>query len=167
MADDGDDTSQKRKPTDRRRRWFLWGGVVAAAIIVGVGGYFYDVYARHHPSTDDAYVKARVVHMAPQLSGKVSELRIADQQHVDKGDLLLRLDPASYEAAVRSADARLAMARQTVAANGAAVTAAEAALADKRAALQNAETHLRRAKALARTQATPRAQLDDARAARN
>lgn len=167
MAENSDGTPEKKKTISRRRRWFVWGGVVMAAIILGIGGYFYDVYAEHHPGTDDAYIKASVVHIAPQLSGKVSELHVADQRHVDKGDLLLRIDPAPYEAAVRSAEARLAMARQTVAANMAAVAAAKAALADKRAALQNAETHLRRAKALARTQATPRAQLDDARSARN
>jgi len=66
------------------------------------------------PWTRDGTVRADVVTMAPEVSGRIVELRVADNQFVHKGDVLLAIDPTDYriavslaEAAVQQADANL------------------------------------------------------------
>ncbi len=173
MADDArpgtqsteDDPQEARR--HRRRRWWIWGGVGVAALAVCVGGYFYWMHEKHHPSTDDAYIKAQVVHVAPQVSGKVADLPIHDQQHVASGALLLRIDPAPYLAKVRAAEAAVAIAREGAEGGQSAVAAAEAALADRKAAADQAEKHFQRIATLVRRGTAARAELDSARAARD
>src|SRR5262245_21358129 len=48
------------------------------------------------PRTDDAYLQAYLVHMAPDVSGRIVELDVRDNQHVHKGDVLFRIDPEPY-----------------------------------------------------------------------
>src|SRR5258708_4152521 len=57
------------------------------------------------PWTRDGIVRAYVVTMAPEVSGRVVELPIADNQFVHKGDLLMRIDPTNYKIAVSLAEA--------------------------------------------------------------
>ena len=48
------------------------------------------------PRTDDAYLQADLVHMAPDVSGRIVELDVRDNQQVHKGDVLFRIDPEPY-----------------------------------------------------------------------
>ena len=57
------------------------------------------------PWTRDATVRAYVVTMAPEVSGRIVELPVHDNQLVHKGDLLMVIDPTNYEIAVKSAEA--------------------------------------------------------------
>ncbi|EEA02308.1 secretion protein HlyD family protein [Burkholderia sp. H160] len=59
------------------------------------------------PSTDDAYVYADTVNVVPEISGRIIELPVRDNQAVRQGDLLLRIDPRPYQAALDQARARL------------------------------------------------------------
>src|SRR6202030_3918558 len=43
------------------------------------------------PRTDDAYLQADLVHMAPDVSGRIVELDVRDNQAVHKGDVLFRI----------------------------------------------------------------------------
>src|ERR1700724_2067088 len=68
------------------------------------------------PRTDDAYLQADLVHMAPDVSGRIVELDARDNQAVRKGDVLFRIDPEPYRmrvdqarAAVRGLEAKLAL----------------------------------------------------------
>jgi RND family efflux transporter MFP subunit len=63
------------------------------------------------PWTRDATVRAYVVTMAPEVSGRIVELRVADNQFVHKGDLLMVIDPTDYEIAVVRTDAALQQAK--------------------------------------------------------
>ena len=51
------------------------------------------------PRTDDAYLQADLVHMAPDVSGRIVELDVRDNQAVRKGDVLFRIDPILTECA--------------------------------------------------------------------
>lgn len=62
---------------------------------------------RVSPWTRDGRVIAETVRIVPEVSGKISELRIADNQRVRKGDVLFIIDPHSYSLALRSAEANL------------------------------------------------------------
>ena len=59
------------------------------------------------PSTDDAYVYADTISVVPEVSGRIVELPVRDNQAVRRGDLLLRIDPRPYQAALDQARARL------------------------------------------------------------
>ena len=59
------------------------------------------------PWTRDGTVRAYIVTMAPEVTGHIVELPIADNQFVHKGDLLMVIDPTNYKIAVDLADAAL------------------------------------------------------------
>ncbi len=62
------------------------------------------------PWTRDGRVRVYVVSIAPEVAGRVVELRVRDNQFVHKGDLLMLIDPADYAIAVSSTAAELAQA---------------------------------------------------------
>jgi multidrug efflux system membrane fusion protein len=75
------------------------------------------------PRTDDAYLQADLVHLAPDVSGRIVELDVRDNQAVRKGDVLFRIDPEPYRmrvdqarAAVQGLEAKLDLTADQVAA---------------------------------------------------
>jgi multidrug efflux system membrane fusion protein len=74
------------------------------------------------PRTDDAYLQADLVHMVPDVSGRIVELDVRDNQKVHKGEVLFRIDPDPYQmrvdqarAAVQGLEAKLALTADQVA----------------------------------------------------
>jgi multidrug resistance efflux pump len=59
------------------------------------------------PWTRDATVRAYIVTMAPEVSGRIVDLGVADNQFVHKGDLLMVIDPTNYKIAVSRGEAVL------------------------------------------------------------
>ena len=143
--------------------------LIAVVILVGVviGGYFYERHTTMYPSTSDAYVHASVVTIAPQISGRISLLPVKDHRHVEKGQLLIQIDPAPFRIALDRAEANLEMAQQQSRAAEAAVAAAHAAVAERRANLKDAADNAKRMLALYRKHTISRAEVDDAVARRD
>jgi multidrug resistance efflux pump len=77
---------------------------VAAAAAVGQSMWRAYVEA---PWTRDATVRAYIVTMAPEVSGRIVELGVTDDQFVHKGDLLMVIDPTDYKIAVSRGEAVL------------------------------------------------------------
>jgi len=84
------------------------------------------------PRTDDAYLQADLVHMAPDVSGRIVELDVRDNQKVHKGEVLFRIDPDPYRlrvdqarAAVQGLEAKLALTADQVASQTSKADAAE------------------------------------------
>src|SRR5271168_659138 len=85
------------------------GKVLSAAIVIAtviVGLMVVRLYYLY-PRTDDAYVRANSVGIAPHVSGPITELPIVDNQYVKQGDLLFVVDPRPYQSALDSATAKL------------------------------------------------------------
>ena len=59
------------------------------------------------PSTNDAYASADTIDVVPEVSGRIIELAVKDNQLVKQGDLLFRIDPRTYEANLAKAQATL------------------------------------------------------------
>ncbi len=80
--------------------------IVVGGIILGV-----DVTRLYYlyPRTDDAYVRANIVGIAPHVSGPIIELPIRDNQHVKGGALLFVVDPRPYSSALDKAEAGLVL----------------------------------------------------------
>src|SRR5208337_4408268 len=75
------------------------GHVLSAAIVIAtiiVGLYVARLYYLY-PRTDDAYVRANSVGIAPHVTGPITELPIVDNQYVKQGDLLFIVDPRPYQ----------------------------------------------------------------------
>jgi membrane fusion protein (multidrug efflux system) len=89
--------------------WFLWPatGVLAVLLFFGLD---YLVTAFTHESTDDAFIAAHVVSIAPRIAGQVSTVHVLDNEMVRSNDLLVEIDPADYSTAAAqkqaSADAQ-------------------------------------------------------------
>ncbi len=101
----------------RKRRILAGVGAVAAIALVGFGVHAF--LTRGDETTDDAFVDADVVALAPRVGGFVAEVLVKDDARVRAGDPLVRLDPADYELAVRRAEAELETARAQAAASDA------------------------------------------------
>ncbi len=82
--------------------------VLAASLILTWLAWSYYEYS---PWTRDGRVRVYTVQIAPEVSGDVVNLSVKDNQFVHKGDVLFRIDPRTYENAVRQAEGRLAQAR--------------------------------------------------------
>ncbi|HZC46441.1 MAG TPA: efflux RND transporter periplasmic adaptor subunit [Candidatus Acidoferrum sp.] len=85
------------------------GHVLSAAIVVAtiiVGLYVARLYYLY-PRTDDAYVRANSVGIAPHVSGPITELPIVDNQYVKQGAMLFVVDPRPYQSALDAAIAKL------------------------------------------------------------
>src|SRR6516164_1636889 len=90
---------------DPLRRWTL---VILVLFVVLFGWTI--IADRLTPYTSDASVRAFVVRTVPEVSGKVIEVAVHDNQVVRTGDLLYRIDPTPFSIAVESAEAKLAAA---------------------------------------------------------
>ncbi len=75
-------------------------------IAVGVVLYKYWDYVTN-PWTRDGQVRAQVILINPRVSGPIVDLPIVDNQSVRAGDLLFQIDPRTFEAAVKQAEANL------------------------------------------------------------
>jgi multidrug resistance efflux pump len=86
-------------------RFGLTALAVAAALFVGVRLWTYYMDA---PWTRDGHVRADVVQVAPDVSGFVTDVLVHDNQHVQRGDIIFRIDRARFTLALRQADAIVA-----------------------------------------------------------
>jgi membrane fusion protein (multidrug efflux system) len=103
---------KKKLPTSRRERmrWMLFGLLPLALVI---GGLWY-VLGGAVMSSDDAYVDAEKVGISTDVAGIVQEVAVRDNQHVDTGQILYRLDPRQFQIALDSAKANLAETALTI-----------------------------------------------------
>lgn len=95
---------QQKIKTSRTMQVRLFVAVLSLLLISGV---IYWLHARRYIDTDDAYVNANIVQVAPQVSGQVIMLNVQNNQFVKAGTLLFALDPAPFQAAIDKAKAQL------------------------------------------------------------
>jgi membrane fusion protein, multidrug efflux system len=161
-----------RQDARHKRRFFL---VLAGVIVlVLVASLLWWLHARNYESTDDAFIDAHLVHVSPQITGRVLHVYINDYVPVRVGELLVDLDAADERTRVDQAQAQLQQVEAQVAQQRTAVQVSEASLARARAdragaAAQavNAAAQLQRYRALqqAYPAAVSRQELDQAQAA--
>jgi membrane fusion protein (multidrug efflux system) len=94
----------------QRRSEFLnnprtkWGFIFAGLVVV-VAVFFLWRYLASYESTDDAQIDGHVNSVSARVSGHVVKLSVEDNQYVEKGTVLVEIDPADYEVAVAQARA--------------------------------------------------------------
>jgi membrane fusion protein (multidrug efflux system) len=100
---------------------------------------------RGEVATDDAFVEADVVAVAPRVGGTVAEVLVAENARVTRGQPVLRLDDADHQVRARQAAAELETARAQAAVSDAQVRAARANVSRSDAEAEKAQLDLRRA----------------------
>lgn len=99
--------------------------VVALAFVLG--WFAWEHYTRA-PWTRDARVRADVVTLSADVAGRIVNLGVQDNQHVEKGQLLLEIDPSRYALAVDHAKRSVEVAKAALGQSQATIVASEALL---------------------------------------
>jgi len=133
-ASDADASKSAAAPparTSKIRRFLIPAGFVLAMAAVLALGYWW-IVGRFIQSTDDAYLQADSVVVAPKVSGYVTDVYVGDNVPVKAGDPLVRLDSHQYQAA-------LDQARATIDARKADIQRAQAGIPQQQAAIEQAK----------------------------
>ncbi|RAU44255.1 multidrug transporter subunit MdtN [Pseudocitrobacter sp. RIT415] len=141
--------STPKKPTNKKAPALI---LVMAAIVVMV----YVIWRLDSaPSTNDAYVYADTIDVVPEVSGRIVDMAVHDNQRVKKGDVLMRIDPRTYEANLAKAkaslealDKQIMLMQRSVNAQQHGADSVEAAVAKARAAAAQATKTLNRTEPL-------------------
>jgi membrane fusion protein (multidrug efflux system) len=122
VSDSGDGSTTDPSPlTDRgytppaRRNPKLRRNIVIliVVLVVLVGGVFLWRYLSSYESTDDAQADVHLYPVSARVSGYVVKVNVDDNQWVEKGTVLVEIDPKDYEVAVAQAQANLSNAEAT------------------------------------------------------
>ncbi|OGT41772.1 MAG: multidrug transporter [Gammaproteobacteria bacterium RIFCSPHIGHO2_12_FULL_40_19] len=116
--------------------------LITVALIIG--GYFYWRHEKIYPNTDDAYIEAHVIDIAPQVNGIIEKVFVQNQQHVTTHQLLFTIDPKPFQIALQKAEANVQNTILQVQAAQNAVNAAQAALAQRQAQLIDTQKNYER-----------------------
>ena len=122
------------KPSLLKRPVF-WIVLLLILFVLAAYGIYWWTAGRFLQSTNDAYLRADQVIVAPRVSGYVSSVLVADNQAVQAGQVLVRIDPANYRATL----ARQAASQEAKQAD---VAVSDAQLQQQLAAVQQAEARL-------------------------
>lgn len=93
------------------RRGLLWLFLAAVVLLAALAGLWALGQSRAHPMTDAATVDATTVNVAAIVPGQVVEVAVENNQHVQEGDILFRVDPEPYRLQLEQAQAQLAAAK--------------------------------------------------------
>jgi membrane fusion protein, multidrug efflux system len=100
-----------RPPRQQLVRWALFALLPLALI----GGAYWYITGGQVMSTDDAYVNAETVGISTDVAGIVQQIDVTENQHVDSGQVLYRLDPRQFQIALDNARANQAQTSLTIA----------------------------------------------------
>ena len=99
----------KKKPSPFKNPLVV-GGLLIALIVILVLGFLFWNHARKFQSTDDAYIDTHIVHLAPQIAGRVQGVYVNDNALVGTNQLLVQIDPVDQNERVAQAQAQRAQA---------------------------------------------------------
>jgi membrane fusion protein (multidrug efflux system) len=94
----------------KRRRNLI---IIVTAVVVIVAGLLLWRYLSSYESTDDAQADVHLYPVSARISGYVIAVNVNDNQWVNKGDVLVEIDPTDYQVALAQAQANLANSEAT------------------------------------------------------
>ena len=146
----------------RRRRVPIWVWVAGPLLVAGFFGWEW-WQASRVAETDNAYVKADRILVAPQVGGRVVEVAVTQNQPVKQGDLLFRIDSDPLKIALAQNEALLARMANAASASRAKVTGTHSSIQAARETLAWSQRDLQRMSDLSAQQLVSRKMVDDAR----
>jgi membrane fusion protein (multidrug efflux system) len=151
-------------PATPKRRWRTPLMLSVPLILLAVGLYFWMTGGKT-VSTDNAQIGAHVISVAPEISGRIVDVRVVENQRVKAGDLLFRIDPEPYRIALQEADAAVGNARLEINQMESGYTAKVADIGMRASDVALARENFRRQQELIARGFTTRASFDAAQAA--
>jgi multidrug efflux system membrane fusion protein len=166
------DASTSPPALPQRRHLGRLSGLLILVAAIGLGCYVV-YYLDQSPRTDDAFVRADTIGVAPQVSGRIVRLRVQDNQAVKKGDVLFDIDPVPYQhtlararAALDSLEKQIGLSRRDVRAQQFGAAAAQANIGRAEAQARQAADTLDRIEPLLAKEYVTAEQVDQARTAK-
>jgi membrane fusion protein (multidrug efflux system) len=101
-------------PLNPRKQRLRLGLLILGPLVVLIGGLTLYLSGGRYVSVDNAYVKAGMLNVSTDVSGTVAEVAVRDNQMVQAGQLLYRLDDVPFRIALAGAQAKLATARNEI-----------------------------------------------------
>jgi len=158
-------STENKKPNDKKRKTVL-AGITLLFIAAGVAyAAYYQIVLSKVQETDNAYVGGNLVNLSSQVTGNVTEIGADETQMVQAGAPLIRLDSADADVALAQADAKLGAAVRQQRQRYADVAQYDAAVAQRKLQLKNAEEDLARRKPLAADHTVSGEEVEHARQA--
>ncbi|MGH8180120.1 MAG: HlyD family secretion protein [Steroidobacteraceae bacterium] len=156
-------TKPARSHRERLRLPLMWG----VPLLMAAGGLYVYLTGGRYQSTEDAYLRAAEVAISGNVSGRVSELDVHDNEQVHRGQILFRLDDRPVHIAVEAAQAHLRGERLQVESLKADYQQRLADLRSTQSALDYAERDYRRESRLLASGIASQSQVDKALLGRN
>lgn len=152
---------------------FLLIALTALVVLIAWSwGWQWLTTGRFEETTDNAYVRADITSVAPKVAGYVVGVDVADNETVETGDLLFRIDDKDYQARLAQAEANVASAHAALVNLEAEARLQEAMIAQSKAQLASAlaaqtlaTQNLERYRSLVRTNAVSQALFEQREAA--
>jgi membrane fusion protein, multidrug efflux system len=142
-AEQAEPSPGKQSWRERLREHWIPASLAACVLLIAlIGGVAYWLQVRHFESTGNAFVAARSFSVAPKVGGYVAAVPVTDNQHVNAGDLLARIDDRDYRIAIDQAQAQVAVAQANVANIDAQIDSQQAQIDQAKAQLKQAEAQL-------------------------
>lgn len=140
-------------PAQLKRRLLIF---LLLVVLVSLGFFAHWYFkGRFYESTDNAYVQGEITRVSSQLSARIDAVLVQDNQHVNKGDLLVRLEGDDFRFAVERARATLdtrqaerLQAESRLTQQSSLIAAGQAEVSASQATLGRAQLDLNRAQAL-------------------
>ena len=110
--------------------------LVVVPVIAGLIGLYWYAMTGRFVSTENAYVKADMVAISPDVDGRVIAVEVAENQFVRQGDVLFRLDPEPFQIALDMAEAKMLTVRNDIEAARAEFRQVEAEIEEARERVQ-------------------------------
>jgi membrane fusion protein, multidrug efflux system len=144
------------------RKWIGLGVVLIGAVALTIVGWLNWKHGQVHPSTENAYVTGDVTSVASRVPGTLAEILFREDEIVQAGQLLARLDVRDFDAAVARAEAELAKLEATLTLDEAQIAGAEAQVAVARSQATQARADRDRFAALSQRGSAPARQSEQA-----
>jgi membrane fusion protein (multidrug efflux system) len=125
----------------REHPWWIAIGIAVLLILI-VAGILWWLHARQYESTDDAFVDARTIPISAQISGAISEVDVTDNQVVEAGAPLMRIDERIYQAQLDQAKAQVDQAQANIANLDAQIEAQQARIVQADEQMEQAQAAL-------------------------
>ena len=123
-----------RRPSFLRRHPLAVLLTAIVIIALAAAAYFaWLIYFHPYETTDDAFVDARTFSVAAKISGYVADVPVTDNQHVNAGDVILKIDPRDYQIALDQANGQIGVAKAAIASAEAQIAAGDAAIDEAKA----------------------------------
>jgi membrane fusion protein (multidrug efflux system) len=156
------ETVEAPPPVVKKRSWLRIVLMVSVPLLIAaVAGYFYLTGGRYQ-TTDNAYISQDMISISPDVSGRIVQVNVKENQRVKAGDVLLVIDPEPYRIALEQANAAIATARVDVSTKATDTGSAAADIQSADADISLAQATYDRQNALWKKGFTTKAALDAA-----